>query len=1603
MERSLSLLIISLLCSMSILGATTTMTRTVWSEDFDDTETIQGQAANAAITLSGPAAPATQIAGVQLVQQVNPPIPSVLMGFKYDDSAIEDNWTLSFELRLNCQYPMEQLAITGANTVTGQKIGDDAYVTINREIENDPVTGQPFPYNTIKIGNKLIGSLPETNKYLQPGVLYKIVVTCTNANTSNATLTLSINYETGTPLFTATETIDATAIGKPSGTHLFESQMGLVMFSDNYLLTKDVTVDDTPCSAPTYKMTGANNKARKFTLDCATPGATIYYSESYLTPGEEGWIEYTGETETESEVIYAYAHSNDNDTNSDMINFMTHAGTKLKITAPEITRAKYDETRGYGIVLTPNYQYMDVVPSDYALQYSFDDVTRSTYTEGDTIFVPEGNTLYVYATASGCTESKINQTMAVRPKAPKLWSQDFESLVTNNDTERHAIVLADDIAFQVDEKDLRNIKQYMNGTQAVNINVDKRIALTTDSCFFLVAKNGENGGLLGYKHVKKNNEEEGGEEGLLLVDDEDEGLLIIGDEEEEEEEETEIEIDGLGINGLSDGQYVFIATSGGMTGSLAGANMLQDASTENEQIYVATGSSMLIDIPWGVHVKYAIVRSNFEAVTTNEYGYATYICSNPIDILATQDKYPDDEITAKVVSNEVRSGTFTTQDVDELIANDVFILHGKPNSKYELALGYATTPRYDKNLLTYSNSDFNTSSWENPVYVVAPNGNIVKAAKDSVITAGTPFIKSELEEAEYYEFTLGTDGSKAIVTPKALDFDESLGLEAYIADYETLNNGVHLAKVTSVPAGTPIVIKGTSGTYYIPVGLCTEITGNKLRGSLTESYNTTDTLNQIFTYSPASGNMEVINKNNTHTLPAGTVYFISKYVGMEQITTDAYGTVTLTSSKNLHFEEITLKAYIVVGETETNVETANVSEIPAGTAFIIQGGEPNTTYNVPVHSTATLGVTNCLTSRTTDFNVDDDPHYIWAWSGEQKKFYRTDEGTVIPAGEAFFISEYERKPNLGSFTLKTNSLGFTTYVTEKPLDFSTVDATAYVATEERPNGNIVLTPVPEVPALTAFVIKGQADTEYEIPVGTCEKLNTINLFQGSTTDDFFVGDTVNIVYAISNKTGNFAQVSRTVTIPAGKAYIISKYVGVEYIQTDAYGWACHKNTKALDLREQTGVNAYIAVSQKYGEFQLKELTEIAPNTVFIFHGEPNKNYRIPTGSCTSNGTINLFQSETTDKPVTTVNNNDGRYVYALNSSTGKLEKLDDDYTIPAGQAYIVSDFRGFEQIKTNATGTASYVCEHPLDFTDTKLVAYIATHITVKGVTTLEPVTGVSAGTAFIVKGSADSIYNIPIGTLPDGANENNIFKGSRTESFYVGSVDTYVYALSGKTGNFARVSSTTTIPAGKAYIDSGYRGYEEISTNSTGTASWVCSQPLDFSEFYNLVAYIVTGETESGNIILKPVREVPTGTAFIIKGTPDSTYAVPIGLCEPGDWEWQGQNKLQGSLTESFAVGSVYPNIVYALSAKTGNFAKVSTGATIKAKKAYYISDSKYTTEAKGITGFVEEDYTAIQNTEATNENKRKHRFVNLAGQEVDETYKGIVIDENGRKYNRK
>ena len=94
-------------------------------------------------------------------------------------------------------------------------------------------------------------------------------------------------------------------------------------------------------------------------------------------------------------------------------------------------------------------------------------------------------------------------------------------------------------------------------------------------------------------------------------------------------------------------------------------------------------------------------------------------------------------------------------------------------------------------------------------------------------------------------------------------------------------------------------------------------------------------------------------------------------------------------------------------------------------------------------------------------------------------------------------------------------------------------------------------------------------------------------------------------------------------------------------------------------------------------------------------------------------------------------------------------------------------------------------------------------------------------------------------------------------------------------------------------------------------------------------------------------------------------------------------------------------------MSATDGKFTVASSSLTIPAGKAYLISKFTSTTaSAKGISSFIgeedEDETTAIKQIDSTN-NDGSHRFFNLAGQPVDEDYKGIVIDEKGKKYYRK
>lgn len=91
-------------------------------------------------------------------------------------------------------------------------------------------------------------------------------------------------------------------------------------------------------ATPTSEITKADGTNRKFTLNCLTDGATIYYATYDLEKGAAGWVEYTGEVSTDATTIYAYAKDNENNT-SDKMNFETGAGTTIDLRPATVTHS----------------------------------------------------------------------------------------------------------------------------------------------------------------------------------------------------------------------------------------------------------------------------------------------------------------------------------------------------------------------------------------------------------------------------------------------------------------------------------------------------------------------------------------------------------------------------------------------------------------------------------------------------------------------------------------------------------------------------------------------------------------------------------------------------------------------------------------------------------------------------------------------------------------------------------------------------------------------------------------------------------------------------------------------------------------------------------------------------------------------------------------------------------------------------------------------------------------------------------------------------------------------------------------------------------------
>lgn len=174
---------------------------------------------------------------------------------------------------------------------------------------------------------------------------------------------------------------------------------------------------------------------------------------------------------------------------------------------------------------------------------------------------------------------------------------------------------------------------------------------------------------------------------------------------------------------------------------------------------------------------------------------------------------------------------------------------------------YWTDADYSSNWTGYDKSGTILTTFSG--FADAENGDFTIAASDAQYTykTGDPRWLSET-------ITTAASGYTTLVSKLALDFTSAAGLEAYIAkSVDDVNKVVTVEPITSAPAGTPVILKGSASTEYIIKTTTTpdEVTGNILQGSATESTE----LAANAAYILVGGKFV---KNNAGTMPAGKAY-----------------------------------------------------------------------------------------------------------------------------------------------------------------------------------------------------------------------------------------------------------------------------------------------------------------------------------------------------------------------------------------------------------------------------------------------------------------------------------------------------------------------------------------------------------------------------------------------------------------------------------------------------------------------------------------------------------------------------------------------------------
>lgn len=202
--------------------------------------------------------------------------------------------------------------------------------------------------------------------------------------------------------------------------------------------------------------------------------------------------------------------------------------------------------------------------------------------------------------------------------------------------------------------------------------------------------------------------------------------------------------------------------------------------------------------------------------------------------------------------------------------------------------------------------------------ITVPEGAIIAIAETAGATSNVDidYVIAYRTGDATEQITINDIGVSSYVTTYPLDFSNLTGLKALIATSET-EDQIVMTKVTEVPANTPIIVRGTAGTYDIPVGTCTALpAANLLKGSATESIDAGDVEGTVYALKKSDGEFHKVAA--TVTIPAKIAYFVS--------------TATTAGAKEI-------KGYTIFGEDETAVSSVNADTEKANVRLFNVAGQ----------------------------------------------------------------------------------------------------------------------------------------------------------------------------------------------------------------------------------------------------------------------------------------------------------------------------------------------------------------------------------------------------------------------------------------------------------------------------------------------------------------------------------------------------------------------------------------------------------------------------------------------------------------------------------------